>query len=324
MKLEEIRHIGVLGSGIMGHGIAQSFLMGGYPVMLYDIGESILATARSHIKKNLERFCRSGLLKEDEIPLCLQRLSTTTDLKKAVTGMDFIVEAAPEVLDLKQDLFERIETFAGENSIIATNTSSLTLGDISARVKNKGRLVVTHWFNPPHIVPVVEVVKNKNTSDETADLAYGLLEKIKKLPVKINREIPGFIVNRIQIAMVREVLDLFEQGVASASDIDRAVRGSIGFRLASIGPLLTMDLGGLQVWHSVFKNLLPVIQSSTKVPDVLERLVVEGNKGIQSGKGFYDYAVDFSQADLDKAIHRRDQEFLDRLKNLYLEKTDGK
>ena len=324
MKLEEIRNIGILGSGIMGHGIAQSFLMGGYPVMLYDIAESILATGRAHIEKNLERFCSSGLIKEEDISACLQRLSTTTDLKEAVAGMDFIVEAAPEDLDLKQGLFEQIEAFAREDAVIATNTSSLTLGNISIRVKNKGRLVVTHWFNPPHIVPVVEVVKNENTSDETADIAYALLEKIKKLPVKINREIPGFIVNRIQIAMVREVLDLFEQGVASASDIDRAVRGSIGFRLASIGPLLTMDLGGLQVWYNVFQNLLPVIRSSTKVPDVLERLVAEGNKGIQSGKGFYDYAVDFSQGDLDKTIQKRDQEFLDRLKNLYLEKTDGK
>lgn len=324
MKLEEIRNIGILGSGIMGHGIAQSFLMGGYPVMLYDIAESILATGRVHIEKNLERFCSSGLIKEEDISACLQRLSTTTDLKEAVAGMDFIVEAAPEDLDLKQGLFEQIEAFAREDAIIATNTSSLTLGNISIRVKNKGRLVVTHWFNPPHIVPVVEVVKNEHTSDETADIAYALLEKIKKLPVKINREIPGFIVNRIQIAMVREVLNLFEQGVASAEDIDRAVRGSIGFRLASIGPLLTMDLGGLQVWYNVFQNLLPVIRSSTKVPDVLERLIAEGNKGIQSGKGFYDYAVDFSQGDLDKAVHKRDQEFLDRLKNLYMEKTDGK
>ncbi len=324
MDMESIKNIGVLGSGIMGHGIAQTFLMGGYPVMLYDIEESILATARAHITTNLERFCRFGLIKEEEIPLCLQRLSTTTDLKEAVTGRDFIVEAAPEDLKLKQRLFEQIETFAGADTIIATNTSSLTLGEIGAGVRNKGRLVVTHWFNPPHIVPVVEVVKNEHTTDETAELAYQLLEKIKKLPVKINREIPGFIVNRIQIAMVREVLDLFEQGVASASDIDRAVRGSIGFRLASIGPLLTMDLGGLQVWYNVFRNLLPVIRSSTKVPDVLEQLIAEGHKGIQSGKGFYDYAVDFSQADLDKAIQKRDEEFLNRLKNLYMENTNGR
>jgi 3-hydroxybutyryl-CoA dehydrogenase len=325
MKLEEIQNISVLGSGIMGHGIAQSFLMGGYPVMLYDISESILATARAHVEKNLERFCSSGLVKKEDISSCLERLSTTTDLEKAAAGMDFIVEAAPENLELKQGLFEQIETFAGEDAIIATNTSSLTLGDISVRVKNKGRLVVTHWFNPPHIVPVVEVVKNEDTSDETADVAYELLEKIKKLPVKINREIPGFIVNRIQIAMVREVLNIFEQGVASAEDIDRAVRGSIGFRLASIGPLLTMDLGGLQVWYNVFQNLLPEIRSSKEVPDVLESLIAAGDKGIQTGKGFYDYAVDFSQGDLDKAIHQRDQEFLDRLKNLYLEKKgDGK
>ena len=180
--------------------------------------------------------------------------------------------------------------------------------------------MVTHWFNPPHIVPVVEVVKNENTSDETADLAYALLEKIKKLPVKINREISGFIVNRIQIAMVREVLDLLEQGVASASDIDRAVRGSIGFRLASIGPLLTMDLGGLQVWYNVFQNLLPLIRSSTKIPDVLERLVARRKQRDSEWKGVLRLCRGFFPGKLDKAIHQRDQEFLDRLKHLYWRK----
>jgi 3-hydroxybutyryl-CoA dehydrogenase len=320
MKLEEIKHITVLGSGIMGHGIAQSFLMGGFPVVLYDISEPILATASAHIRKNLALFSNADLIKETEIKPCLQRLTTTTDLREAVQAADFIIEAAPEDLDLKKDLFEKIESFCPENAIIASNTSSLTLKEMSERVKDKSRLVVAHWFNPPHIVPTVEVVKSDETSDETANVTYGLMEKIRKSPVLVNWEIPGFIVNRIQIAMVREVLNLYKNGIASAADIDRAVKGSMGFRLASIGPLLTIDLGGVKLWRSVCANLLPNIESTTEVPPALEDLIAEGHDGIKSGKGFYDYTVDFSEEDLDKAIAQRDREFLNRLKNLYLEK----
>jgi 3-hydroxybutyryl-CoA dehydrogenase len=320
MKLQEIHDITVLGAGIMGHGIAQSFLMGGYPVSLYDIQESILETAKSHIEKNLGLFYESDLIGKKDIDLSLRRLSTTTDLKLAVEGSDFIVEAAPEDLGLKQRLFEQVESFCGGNTIIATNTSSLTLKGIGARVKNRDRLVVTHWFNPPHIVPTVEVVKGEQTGDETMETTYQLLEKIKKMPVKINQELPGFLVNRIQLAMVREVFDLYEKGVASAADIDKAVKGSFGFRLASIGPLLTADLGGIELWLRVSENLLPLIQSSTDPPKALQRLVSQGHFGIKTGKGFYDYAVDFSKAELDGAIQKRDQEFLNRLKNLYWDK----
>ena len=319
MELKEINIISVLGSGLMGHGIAQSFLMGGYGVMLYDIDDSILETAITHIKKNLELFSQYELIGKDEIQPTIERLNTTTDLKVAVAEADFIVEAAPEDLELKQELFERVESYCRKDAILASNTSSLTLKDIGVRVKNKERLVTTHWFNPPHIVPSVEVVKSEWTTDETLDTAYRLLEKINKVPVKINREIPGFLVNRIQIALAREALDLCEKGVASPRDIDRAIKGSIGFRLASIGPLLTMDLGGLQLWLRVVENLLPEIESSQDVPAVLKRLTSEGHDGVKSGKGFYDYALDFTKDDLDQAVKKRDREFLMRLKQLYHE-----
>jgi len=320
MKLQEISDITVLGAGIMGHGIAQSFLMGGYPVRLYDIKESILDTAKAHIEESLGLFRQFDLIAEPDIDPALQRLSTTTDLKGAVEGSDFIVEAAPEDLSLKQGLFQQVESLCGKATIIATNTSSLTLRDIGVRVKDKERLVITHWFNPPHIVPTVEVVKGEQTSDETMETAYGLLAKIRKVPVKIYQELPGFVVNRIQVAMVREVFDLYEKGVASAEDIDKAVKGSFGFRLASIGPLLTADLGGLELWLKVAENLLPQIQSSTDPPKALQRLVSQGHFGIKTGKGFYDYAVDFSKAELDGAIQKRDEEFLNRLKQLYWQK----
>jgi len=320
MKLEKIKNISVLGAGIMGHGIAQSFTMGGYSVWLYDIQESILETAKAHVEKNLGLFHQSGLIGKQDFVLAVERLSTTTDLKHAVEGSDFIVEAAPEDLPLKQGLFHQVESLCPKDAIIASNTSSLTLKDIGARVKKKERLVVTHWFNPPYIVPTVEVVKGEWTSDETMETAYGLLTKIKKVPVKIYQELPGFLVNRIQIAMAREILDLYEKGLASAADIDKAVRGSIGFRLASIGPLLTMDLAGVKIWLKVCENLLPQIQSSIEPPKALQRLVSQGHFGIKSGKGFYDYAVDFSKTELDGAIQKRDQEFLNRLKRLYWDK----
>ena len=319
MKLEDIKTISVLGSGIMGHGIAQTFLMAGYPVLLYDLKESILETARAHIRKNLELFHDAGLVKKREIAPALRRLTTTTELGVAVKDSDFIVEAAPENLALKQDLFQQVESLCPGHAIIASNTSSLRMTDIGSRVKKKERLVITHWFNPPHIVPTVEVVKGEKTSEVTVETTVALLTKIRKLPVKINLELPGFLVNRIQIAMAREVIDLYEKGVAGAADIDKAIKGSIGFRLASIGMLLTMDLGGLDVWLKVYENVIPKIQSSIEAPKALQRLVSQGHYGIKTGKGFYDYALDFSKGELDETVKKRDEEFLKRLKALYWE-----
>ena len=317
MRLEDIKTITVLGAGIMGHGIAQTFLMSGFPVRLFDIKGWILDTARAHIEKNLELFHEMGLLKKQAIGPALKGLTTTTDLQAAVQGSDFIIEAAPENLALKQDLFHQVESFSRADAIIASNTSSLMMTDIGARVKKKDRLVVTHWFNPPHIVPTVEVVKGEKTSDATVEVTVDLLNKVRKLPVKINLELPGFLVNRIQAAMAREVTDLYEKGVASAADIDKAIKGSIGFRLASIGMLLTMDLAGLDIWLKVCENLGPRIQSSTEPPKTLQSLVAQGQLGIKSGKGFYDYTLDSSKAELDEAVRKRDREFLKRLKALY-------
>jgi 3-hydroxybutyryl-CoA dehydrogenase len=318
---KEIRHIAVLGAGIMGRGIAQSFLIGGYPVILHDIQETIIASARAHIRQNMTLFHRAGLLREEEIAPAMARLSHTLHLEEAVATADFVIETVSEDLSLKQQIFQQTEAFCRANTIIASNTSSLTIREIGRLVTNRQRTVITHWFNPPHIVPVVEVVKGKETAEKTIDATCALLVRIRKLPIRISWEIPGFLVNRILIAMIREVFDLYEKGVASAEDIDRAVKGSFGFRLPSIGPLLTVDLGGLDTWHRVCLNLLPEIQSSTAPPAILEKLIKEGHLGIKTGKGFYDYTVDFSGVGVDEIIRKRDQELLKRLKDLYWDQT---
>lgn len=323
MKLEEIHQTSVLGSGIMGHGIAQSFLMAGYPVMLYDVGQSFLDRARSHIEQGLERFSQFGLISQADVVSSVQRLTTTLELRRAVEESQFIIEAAPENLALKQKLFADVEALCTEDAILASNTSSLTLADMGDRVNKKQRLVITHWFNPPHIVPTVEVVKSRWTSEQTMDTTIALLTKLRKLPVRINEELPGFIVNRIQMALIREVLSLYDQGVASAEDIDRAVRGSIGFRLASIGPLQTVDFGGVGPWLKVCENLMPAINNSTAPPRALADLVSQGCDGLKTGKGFYDYSAVYESGKLDEAAEQRDREFLNRLKNLYWKTEDA-
>lgn len=317
MKLNDIREAAVLGAGIMGHGIAQTFLMGGYSVRLYDVDRAVLDRAEGFIRQNLENFAGHDLIESADIEPCMGRLTTTLDVRECVSGTQFVTEAAPEDLELKRKLFREIEDNVADDTILASNTSSLTLAGISENVTKKERTVITHWFNPPHIVPTVEVVKGPDTNDETVDVTYDLLEKLKKLPVKVNRELPGFIVNRIQIALIREVLSLYEQGIAGAADIDRAVRGSIGFRLASIGPLETVDMAGVSLWLRVCSNLLPVIDRRTEPLTPLQELVDQGHDGIKSGKGFYDYSAGYESGALDTAVKKRDGEFLNRLKNLY-------
>lgn len=316
MRLEDIKQITVLGSGIMGHGIAQGFLMGGYDVRLFDISAEALDTARAHIEESLGLFAESGML-EDGVAANLARLGTTTDMADAVGGAQFVMEVIPEILDLKQRTFAEVEGLCPEGTILASNTSHLPLSRLFDRVKDRSRTVGAHYFNPPQIVPCVEIIKAEGTSDQTFQTTYDLIARIGKEPVKVNQDIPGFIVNRVQTAVLREAADLIARGVASAEDIDKAIKGSMGFRSASIGPLRMADLGGVDAWEDCCAQLLPDMARDTEAPALFKDLVAKGYTGIRAGRGFYSYDRDFQQAELDEVIKTRDREFLNRLRNLY-------
>jgi 3-hydroxybutyryl-CoA dehydrogenase len=174
------------------------------------------------------------------------------------------------------------------------------------------RAILTHWFNPPHIVPVVEVVPGRQTSDSTTQIAVALLERIGKLPVRLNQEIPGFLVNRVQMAMYREVWDLLERGIASPEDIDRAIRGSMGFRLAAIGPLQVSDFAGLDIVARVYQTLVPDIRRDTQLPAVIARLLNDGRCGVKAGQGIYDY----TPQTIERKQARRDRRYLELVKLL--------
>lgn len=287
--MPELKNITVVGAGLMGHGIAQAFAQKGLPVTLYDLSEDLLAKALASINENLGTFVEMGLETPEGAAQALERIGTTTSLPLALQEADFVTEAAPEVLDLKQELFAQMDRHAPEHAILASNTSMLSISRFGSEVRDQGRLVITHWFNPPHIVPVVEVVMGQGTSEQTKEAALGLLSRIGKTPVLVNKEIPGFLVNRIQTAMFREVLSLLEMGVASAEDIDRAISGSFGLRLSVQGVLKTMDLAGLDLMLKGCSYLFGHIAGGTEAPEILRQKVARGELGAKTGQGFFSY-----------------------------------
>lgn len=317
MQLKDIKNISIIGAGIMGHGIGLTYALAGYNVTLNARRETTLINAMRHIRNDLKTFADSSLIPQDTIKETLSRLTTTTDLKKAVKDADFVTETIVEEVEVKRKIFTDLDAFCPEHTIFASNTSSLVLQDFTSQCRRRDKILITHWFNPPHIVPVVEVVRGEETSDETMELVYALLKKVKKLPVKIFKEIPGFVVNRIQMGMVREVWSLWEQGVASPEDIDLAVKGSFGFRLAAIGPLETCDLAGLDLWYGIADRLFKIINDAHQPPEVLKKKVEAGELGLKSGKGFFDYHIDYFTKGQDKRVKARDRKFIQLLKLLY-------
>jgi len=313
MNAEDIERVAVIGLGTMGHGIAQTFAAAGCVVRGYDVSSEARASLIDRIAANLRSMAEAGLSLAEPIGDIVARVTVLDDEQEAVSGAEAVVEAAQEDLEVKQDLMQRIEGWVAADTLLASNTSSFPMTQIAERLQHPERAVNTHWFNPPHIVPVVEVVPGEKTSEETTSLAVALHQRIGKLAVRVNQELPGFVVNRVQMAMIREVLDLWSRGVASAEDIDAAVRGSMGFRLAAMGPLQIADFGGLDVWRTVYEGLIKEIRSDTDVPDALQTLIDQGHFGTKTGKGIYEYTAETVAA---RQVER-DRRFLALVKLFY-------
>ncbi len=312
-KLDQIKTVAVVGAGLMGHGITQAFAQQGYPVIITDSSASSLSSAKNRIKANLETFAQEGLIQQSHTEQILERITVTERLEQAIRDAHFVTEAVFEGLEVKKKLFPEMEQYCSAQTILASNTSTFPMTQIAARMVTPERAIVTHWMNPPYLVPLVEVVPGKKTSEETYTTTYDLLRKIKKVPVRVRQEVMGFLINRIQTAMHREIYHLVETGVASPEDIDRAVVAAIGFRLATLGPLRLRDLAGLEITQTVEGRLAREICSSKSSSKLLTSMIASGKAGAKAGKGFYDYTPD-SLAEL---IRYRDRQLIRRLKDQY-------
>ncbi len=308
-----IRKTAVIGAGVMGHAIAQVFAHHGCSVMLYDINEGLLEAAIAKIRANLALYVEMGLEKEGIAETVLSKITPTTDLDAAVRDAEFVTEAVLEDADLKRRIFREIERAAPRHAVMASNTSTLPLALIGEGTAKGERLIITHWFNPPHLVPVVEVVRGESTTEETFHLTMEFLKEMGKEPVHVKKQLPGFLVNRIQSAMFREVIALLEEGMASAEDIDRAVRGSFGLRLAVMGPLAIVDLAGVHLWYKGAQMLYPLLDGSKEPRRLWAEMVEKGYLGERTGKGFFEYGP----GSVPEIIKARDKKLLQFLNILY-------
>lgn len=303
--MEDLR-VAVVGAGTMGHGIAQVFAQAGCIVKLIDINEQVLKEALVKIKANLEFFVENNLLTPKESAETVSRIETSTDLESAVKDVEYVTEAVPEKMSLKQQIFEKMDNNTPSHTILASNTSGLSITEIANATRNPDRIIGTNWWNPPHIIPLVEMMKGEKTTDETVQRTKEVLTKIGKKPILILKPIAGFVGNRLQIALFREALNLLEKGVASAEDIDTAMSYGPGFRYPVLGPFKVADFGGLDVFYHLSGDLFRDLDCSKKPQEVLARLIEEGKLGFKSGEGFYTY----KDKDPNEVLKGRDRRLL--------------
>jgi 3-hydroxybutyryl-CoA dehydrogenase len=270
--------IAIVGAGLMGHGIAQVFARAGHAVRVYDPSEAILATLHERIRRNLSELGQDS----DAV----SRIAAHASLAEAVAGAAFVFEAGPENLALKQHIFTQIEAAARPEAILASNTSVIPITQIMSLLHNPARSLGTHWWNPPFLVPLVEVIRTASTSGAAVQSMTALLQAAGKTPVTIEKDVPGFVGNRLQHALWREAIALVQDGVCDAKTVDTVVKASFGRRLAVLGPLENADLVGTDLTLAIHENVLPHLDRTAGALPLLRRLVAEGRLGMKSGEGF--------------------------------------
>ncbi len=276
------RQIAVIGAGLMGHGIALTMARAGQYVTITDPTPEARATVAARISASLSAMAE----KPDSIVKILKKIEICDKTETAVRNAQVVFEAAPEKMALKQAIFAEIEAHAPETCILASNTSVMPITEIMQHLRLKNRAIGTHWWNPPHLIPLVEVVKTEWTADAVAQDMMGLLEDAGKTPVLVAKDVPGFIGNRLQHALWREAISLVENGICDAEAVDTVIKSSFGRRLSVLGPLENADLVGTDLTLDIHDNVLADLESRQGPSPYLQKLVEEGRLGMKTGEGF--------------------------------------
>ena len=292
MQAEDIRNISVIGAGLMGHGIAQIFASKNYNVYLLDVKDEILSKAVENIRANLSLMARKGVGLESEIEITIGRIKTTTRMDEATSVAQLVVEAVTENLELKQKVFHDLDQLCPPETILATNTSVISVTEIAAKAHSRERILGTHFWNPPYLIPLVEVIKGKETSEETMDTTYHLLKSAGKHPVKVMKDVPGFVGNRLQHALWREAISIVESGIADPATVDDVVKKGFGIRLPVLGPLENADMVGLDLTLAIHDYILKYISSSPSPSSPLNEKVKKGELGFKTGRGFHTWSAE--------------------------------
>ena len=285
-----MQRIAVIGAGLMGHGIGQIFAVNGHEVTLVDLNEEILESAIVGIRNNLELMAGHDFISPEDIDAALTRVSTTTNTEKGVDGADFVVEAVVENLEVKQNLFKTLDDLCPTSTILASNTSVISITEIARKSLQKQRIVGTHFWNPPHLIPLVEVVPGEETASTSVDATYDLLLSVGKHPVKVKKDVPGFVANRLQHALWREAISIVEHGIADAATVDECIKFGFGLRLPALGPMENSDMVGNDLVLAIHDYLLKHLESSPDPSPLLREKMEKGELGFKSGQGFQSWS----------------------------------
>ena len=278
--------IAVLGAGTMGQCIAQLFATNGHTVRLYNRTPANLEKALVQIRANLDTLVGMGEVTAAEIPAIMERIHGTSDLKEAVTAADYVIENVAEVESVKKMIFAQLDEYCPADTIIASDTSTMNIYEF-IEISHPERLIISHFFNPAHVMPLVELVRGPKTSDETVQAVRELMVSCGKDAAVLNKAIPGFILNRITLAVFREASYIAENGWATPEDIDKAITATFGPRYTFEGPFALSDFAGIDVYERLGTLLPPVLNSSKECPPSLKALTAEGKLGVKSGEGYY-------------------------------------
>lgn len=303
----EARGIAVIGGGTMGSVIALEFALAGYEVRLREVGAQRLATAHGRTRAAAAALQQAGFVNAQAAADGLQHIAGTEDLREAVAGADYVVEAISEDLAAKQELFGQLDTLCPPPTVLASNTSSLPAAAIAAATGRPERVLVTHYFNPPYLLPLVELVRHQCTDDRSVALARAVLRRAGKIVAVLQKDVPGMVGNRLQAALLREALALVDAGVIGMADLDLVVSAGFGRRLGVLGPFAVADLAGLDIYHALLANVLPDLSTATAPSPRLADRVARGDLGAKTGRGFYDWSPEALAA----AVERRDGALFD-------------
>lgn len=302
-----MKKVAVLGAGTMGKGIANNFAVAGYEVHLFDSFESARKSAIPTIRQDMSLMAEMGVFHEEKVEEAIKNIIIYDDMAAASKDADFLMEVVPEVLTLKQDIFKELDGCCKPECIFASNTSSLKLEDIMAKVspERKKRTMICHFYNPAHLLPIVELSFYGNMPEDIFEGVFRMFYDIGKQPVKVKKDVPGLVANRIQNAMAREIYSMIENEVADPEEIDKAIKFGPCFRYATTGQMEITDLGGLDIWTTVADTIWPDLEDRKDAPDILRRKVNEGKLGVKSGEGFQKYDTPQKKEKIVRNFHKR-------------------
>jgi len=302
----KIKNVAVIGAGIMGSGIALSCALSGYAVSIRDINEEVIKQAFHKLNSIAKNLC------EKEAELVLRRIKGTVDIIEAVKDADLIIEAVPEKIDLKKRVLKELDRICAAHTVFASNTSTFRITEMARATKRPEKIIGTHWMNPPYLLPLVEVIRGAKTSDETVNTVKLFLTSLGKKPV-LCKDTPGFIVNRMQSALLVEAISLVEQGIATMEDVDMVWTRHLGLRYCLMGPFEAMDLFGLDTELSQYSYLYKMLKDAKfRPPKLLRKKVKNGELGLKTGKGFYDY----SRQNIESMTKQRDRRLIELMRLL--------